>query len=143
MKRGERSSFLLASCKAYGATGSPMGGIPPNTSLLFDIELIGWESGDGSATAGVASDEGDENDGDPSRSNDDGDDDDGNNRKHPPNKGPASSVRRTRIDPTANSTTHRRNVGTGKKVHDSVSITLISVVAVVGMVMAMFAARLF
>jgi hypothetical protein len=53
MKRGERSNFLLAPQKAYGAMGSPMGGIPPNTSLLFDIELLGWV-GDGAPTAAAA-----------------------------------------------------------------------------------------
>jgi hypothetical protein len=53
MKRGERSNFLLAPQKAYGAMGSPMDGIPPNTSLLFDIELLGWV-GDGAPTAAAA-----------------------------------------------------------------------------------------
>lgn len=38
MRVGERTTFFLPSGLAYGTTGS--GSIPPNTNLIFDIELM-------------------------------------------------------------------------------------------------------
>lgn len=41
MKKGERSSFIIKSHKAYGEAGSPPT-IPKNATLVFDIELLEW-----------------------------------------------------------------------------------------------------
>ncbi|KAI1296736.1 Peptidyl-prolyl cis-trans isomerase FKBP4 [Halotydeus destructor] len=41
MKRGELAHFTLRSEYAYGATGSPPK-IPPNATLVFEIELFDW-----------------------------------------------------------------------------------------------------
>ena len=38
MKKGERSTFILHPAIAYGEKGK--GDIPPNTTLVFDIEII-------------------------------------------------------------------------------------------------------
>jgi len=40
MKKGERARFTLAPHKAYGEKGFPAWNIAPNTSLVFDIELL-------------------------------------------------------------------------------------------------------
>jgi peptidylprolyl isomerase len=39
MKPGDTWQVLIPSALAYGETGSPMGGIPPNSDLVFKIEL--------------------------------------------------------------------------------------------------------
>lgn len=43
MKHGESASFILTSEYGYGAAGSPPA-IPPNATLKFTINLIGWSS---------------------------------------------------------------------------------------------------
>lgn len=43
MKKGERSMFKIPPNLAYGAAGSPPL-IPPNATLIFDIEMISWSS---------------------------------------------------------------------------------------------------
>ncbi|CAE7227603.1 FKBP65 [Symbiodinium sp. KB8] len=42
MMKGERSLFLMDSSVAYGAQGAGWK-IPPNATVRFDIELLGWE----------------------------------------------------------------------------------------------------
>eukprot|EP00250_Pteridium_aquilinum_P013605 c21449_g1_i1 orf=550-2310(-) len=43
MKKGEQAVFTIPSELAYGEPGSPPT-IPPNSTLLFDVELISWSS---------------------------------------------------------------------------------------------------
>jgi hypothetical protein len=43
MKKGEKARFKISSAYAYGANGLPPN-IPPDTNLVFDIELIEWKS---------------------------------------------------------------------------------------------------
>ncbi|KAJ8760057.1 hypothetical protein K2173_010913 [Erythroxylum novogranatense] len=43
MKKGERAIFTVPPNLAYGKAGSPHM-IPPNATLVFDIELISWSS---------------------------------------------------------------------------------------------------
>jgi hypothetical protein len=43
MKHGERSIFTLTSDYAYGPRGQ--GPIPPDATLIFDVELFDWEQG--------------------------------------------------------------------------------------------------
>lgn len=58
MKKGEQAVFTLKSEYAYGESGSPPK-IPPNATLIFDIELLSWkaedisEDGDGTLTREV------------------------------------------------------------------------------------------
>lgn len=58
MKKGERATFTLKAEYAYGEAGSPPK-IPPNSTLIFDIELLSWKAedisadGDGSLTRTV------------------------------------------------------------------------------------------
>lgn len=40
LKKGGKGTFLLPSALAYGPSGS--GSIPPNTVLIFDIELVNF-----------------------------------------------------------------------------------------------------
>ena len=39
MKKGEKATFYIKSDYAYGSSGAG-GVIPPNTDLLFDVELV-------------------------------------------------------------------------------------------------------
>lgn len=41
MKKGERALFKLSSEYAYGASGSPPK-IPPNATLIFEVEMLDW-----------------------------------------------------------------------------------------------------
>lgn len=43
MKKGERAVFTIPPKVAYGEAGFPPQ-IPPNSTLVFDIELISWTS---------------------------------------------------------------------------------------------------
>ena len=43
MKKGERAIFTIPPDLAYGKAGSPPS-IPPDATLLFDIELLSWAS---------------------------------------------------------------------------------------------------
>ncbi|KJE89319.1 FK506-binding protein [Capsaspora owczarzaki ATCC 30864] len=45
MKRGELAELTCAPEMAYGASGSPPK-IPPNATLVFEVELLSWSSGD-------------------------------------------------------------------------------------------------
>lgn len=45
MKKGERAILTCAPEYAYGENGSPPT-IPPNATLLFDVEVISWEGED-------------------------------------------------------------------------------------------------
>lgn len=45
MKRGELSRFIIKSDYGYGAAGSPPN-IPPNATLVFDVELFDFEGED-------------------------------------------------------------------------------------------------
>jgi len=40
MKVGGKRRLIIPAQYAYGATGSPQGGIPPNSDLVFDITLL-------------------------------------------------------------------------------------------------------
>ncbi|GAB0185431.1 peptidyl-prolyl cis-trans isomerase FKBP1B [Grus japonensis] len=44
MSLGQRAKLTCTPEMAYGATGHP-GVIPPNATLLFDVELLRWHSG--------------------------------------------------------------------------------------------------
>ena len=41
MKPGDKWSVVIPANLGYGETGAPRGGIAPNSTLLFDVELIG------------------------------------------------------------------------------------------------------
>lgn len=43
MKKGEVAKLTLKPEYAYGAAGSPPT-IPPNATLVFEVELISWRS---------------------------------------------------------------------------------------------------
>lgn len=43
MKKGERAIFYIPPSLAYGEAGSPPS-VPPDSSLVFDIELLSWSS---------------------------------------------------------------------------------------------------
>lgn len=45
MKKGEKSILTCAPKYAYGAAGSPPK-IPPNSTLIFELELLGWKAQD-------------------------------------------------------------------------------------------------
>ena len=41
MKEGSKYKFYIPSSLAYGSQGMPQGGIGPNETLIFDVELVG------------------------------------------------------------------------------------------------------
>ena len=41
MSMGERAKLTCSAAYAYGSRGFP-GLIPPNSTLVFDVELFGW-----------------------------------------------------------------------------------------------------
>lgn len=41
MRKGERAVFTIPPDLAYGEAGSPPM-VPPNSTLIFDVELISW-----------------------------------------------------------------------------------------------------
>jgi peptidylprolyl isomerase len=40
MKTGEKRQLVIPADLAYGAAGSPDGNIPPNSALVFEVELV-------------------------------------------------------------------------------------------------------
>lgn len=45
MKKGEKAILTCAPAYAYGVAGSPPK-IPPNSTLIFELELLGWKAQD-------------------------------------------------------------------------------------------------
>ena len=46
MQRGEKCILKCSPEYAYGSTGAG-GTIPPNSTLYFEVELLGWSKGGG------------------------------------------------------------------------------------------------
>lgn len=46
MTKGEKAVLTIDSSMGYGARGAG-GVIPPNATLVFEVELLGWEEGGG------------------------------------------------------------------------------------------------
>ncbi len=45
MAIGDKVTLFIPSHLAYGEQGAPRGGIPPNTDLIFELELVGLDEG--------------------------------------------------------------------------------------------------
>src|SRR5688572_7029076 len=47
MKEGERRQLIIPPALGYGASGTPDGAIPPNATLVFEVELVKVHPGHG------------------------------------------------------------------------------------------------
>jgi len=44
MRIGEKATLICSPIFAYGAQGYPSFGVPPNSTLHFEVELLGFNS---------------------------------------------------------------------------------------------------